>query len=138
MSQLKIVLVDDNADEIFLTRRTITKSCSVGEFIAERNSPNLINLLEEIAVGEDALSRLVILMDINMPRQDGFETLAEVRAHPVFADVPVFMYSSSLADSDVSRAAELGSNGYLTKPIEPSVFYQTCAADPNLGKHLSA
>ncbi len=137
MSQLKIVLVDDNVDEIFLTKRTIVKSCDVGDFVAERNSSNLIELLESIAIDEDNLSRIVILMDINMPRQNGFETLAEVRAHPDFANIPVFMYSSSSAASDISKAEELGSDGYLSKPIDAAVFYKSCVDIPNLAKFIT-
>ncbi|MGJ8526992.1 response regulator [Maritalea sp.] len=138
MSQIKVVLVDDNVDEIFLTQRSIIKSCVVGDFIAERNSPNLINLLETLATDEDELDRIVILMDINMPRQDGFETLRKVRDHPEFADIPVFMYSSSHAESDKTKAAELGSDGYLSKPIDPAAFFKSCAENPNLAKFMSA
>lgn len=134
MSRLKVILVDDNVDEIYLTQRLVTRQCSVDDFISERDPINVIDMLQELAKSEDELSKTVILLDINMPRQNGFDTLKLIRARPEFSRLPVFMYSSSKAPADISKAEELGSDGYLNKPIDPGAFFQACVSNPELAK----
>jgi CheY-like chemotaxis protein len=72
--------------------------------------------------GEEALARLhdtvidLVLLDINMPRMDGFELLQRMRAEKLLERVAVVMCSTSNYEKDISRAKELGACGYLTKP----------------------
>jgi signal transduction histidine kinase/FixJ family two-component response regulator len=72
--------------------------------------------------GQEALARLhdtdidLVLLDINMPRMDGFELLERMRAENFLDSVPVVMCSTSTYQEDISRAKELGARGYLTKP----------------------
>ncbi len=62
-----------------------------------------------------ALPRL-ILLDINMSRQNGFETLEQVRSMPIFAHLPVVMFTTSSDAAERQRSLALGANQYLTKP----------------------
>ena len=72
--------------------------------------------------GEEALARLhdtdidLVLLDINMPRMDGFELLQRMRDEKILDRVAVVMCSTSNYAADISRAKELGACGYLTKP----------------------
>jgi len=72
--------------------------------------------------GEEALARLhdtdidLVLLDINMPRMDGFELLERMRAEKLLDRVAVVMCSTSTYEEDISRAKDLGACGYLTKP----------------------
>jgi CheY-like chemotaxis protein len=72
--------------------------------------------------GQEALARLhetdvdLMLLDINMPRMDGFELLQRMRAEKMLDRVAVVMCSTSTYEEDISRAMELGACGYLTKP----------------------
>jgi CheY-like chemotaxis protein len=72
--------------------------------------------------GMEALARLrdteidLVLLDINMPRMDGFELLERMRAEKLLEHVPVVMCSTSTYQEDISRAKELGARGYLPKP----------------------
>jgi signal transduction histidine kinase len=74
--------------------------------------------------GQDALARLrdtdidLVLLDINMPRMDGFELLERMRTEKLLDRVAVVMCSTSNYQSDISRARELGARGYLTKPLD--------------------
>lgn len=70
----------------------------------------------------------VVLLDIMMPRLDGFEVLKQVKSHSETRDLPVVMFTSSKVERDVQRAYELGVNSYIQKPVD---FDQ-------LGKVLSA
>lgn len=76
--------------------------------------------------GEEALALVaeqrpdVITLDVVMPRLDGFETAARLRADPAYADIPLVMVTARAAASDLERGKELGVDGYLTKPFEPA------------------
>ena len=60
----------------------------------------------------------VILLDLNMPRMNGHEFLAELRANPEFQDIPVFITTTSSMDVDRLKAANLGVSGYILKPLD--------------------
>ena len=79
--------------------------------------------IEEAADGHDALSRIghvrpdLILMDIQMPEMDGYETLRQIRAHPTCKLVPVVAITAFAMLDDRQKAFEAGFDGYFAKPI---------------------
>ncbi len=58
----------------------------------------------------------IIVLDLNLPRKDGREVLSEVRSDPQLSRIPVVVFTTSQASSDVNRSYELGANCYLRKP----------------------
>lgn len=105
-------IVDDDEDDQLFIRSAFQE----GE-----PSINALSLLD----GEELLPKLakclklprLILLDINMPRKDGFETLAELRSVPEFAEVPVIMLTTSSDEEDRRRSLALGAQQFLTKPL---------------------
>ncbi|AWM34808.1 response regulator [Hymenobacter nivis] len=70
--------------------------------------------------GQTALRPLpeVILLDLNMPRMNGVEFLAELRADPALRDIPVFVTTTSGMDADRAATEALGVHGYILKPLD--------------------
>ena len=66
-----------------------------------------------------------MLLDLKMPRVDGFQVLDWVRQHPGLKRLPVIVFSSSGQDKDINRAYELGANSYLIKPVLPATLLET-------------
>ena len=58
----------------------------------------------------------VILLDLNMPRKDGWEALREIKANPELRQIPIIVLTTSKADEDICRSYELGANSCITKP----------------------
>jgi CheY-like chemotaxis protein len=58
----------------------------------------------------------LVLLDLNLPRKDGREALAEIRAHPDLRRLPVVVLTTSAAPNDIERCYELGANSFITKP----------------------
>ena len=58
----------------------------------------------------------LILLDLNMPRKDGREALREIRSHQELRRVPVIVFTTSRADTDIDKVYELGANSFVTKP----------------------
>jgi CheY-like chemotaxis protein len=104
-----ILLVDDAPDIRLLLRAVLQRS---GHEVLEADSGAAA--LELVSAGHvpDA-----VILDIQMPGLDGWETLAQLREHPWAEGVPVLMCSVKAAPQDMSRAWLLGCDGYLTKPF---------------------
>jgi CheY-like chemotaxis protein len=120
---LRILVVDDNADHRFLERRVLKGIAA--------DVPLAVEFAED---GEDALLKLqaivpdLLLLDIKMPRKDGFDVLEAVRRDPRTAALPVVMFTSSEAGADVDRARALGASDYLTKPLDAKAFAEDLRA----------
>src|SRR5580658_2985961 len=130
-----MVMVDDNVDEIFLTRRQVRSQGIVNHFVSERKSENLIRTLTDL-YNIDSVNNILILLDISMPRLDGFETLRAVRDHKQFKDLPVIMFSASSDEADITEAMNLGANGYMVKPFTIESFIGALGNVPDLKYHV--
>lgn len=115
-----ILLVDDNFDHRFLTKRALRPLEAEGKVavhVAEDGAVALARLREGLAPD-------LVLLDIKMPQVDGFEVLAEIRRQPSTAGLPVVMLTSSENRSDIERARSLGADDYMTKPLDAREFQE--------------
>ncbi len=111
----KILVVDDEPMIVRLM-----------EFILARQGHEVI-----VAVnGEEALEKIrahrpdLVLLDIMMPRIDGYEVAQQLRADPETASVPIIMLSAKAQEEDIRRGAEVGVDAYVTKPFSPEHLVQ--------------
>lgn len=117
-SAFDILVVEDNRLEIRLMKEAF-------------EGPNVRNRLHSALDGEQAMAFLrrsagfetsprpnLILLDINMPRKNGLDVLAEIKADPALCSIPTVMLTSSAAKSDIDRAYSLHANGYVRKPVD--------------------
>ncbi|HWA00219.1 MAG TPA: response regulator [Caulobacterales bacterium] len=111
----RILVVDDNEAAIELTRIVLIESAKLRcELASARGAEEALEMMTE-AIAKDALYDLVLL-DINMPRVNGFELLARMREDERLRDVTVVMCTTSAYDRDMDRAKQLGAVGFVTKP----------------------
>ena len=135
-SEITLVMVDDNADEIFLTRRQVRRDGIINNFVSEKKPEHLFETLAELdAMGVDK-SKVMILLDINMPRVNGFEILKKIRSSAKFKDVPVIMLSASDDEADMFEAFELGASGYVVKPFKADEFFAALTNLPQVKHQL--
>lgn len=116
-----ILLADDDPADVLLTRRAF-------------RTARLQNRLEVVSDGEELLEYLrrekryappadaprpdLVLLDLNMPRMDGREALAELRADPRFQSLPVIILTTSQQEADILRTYDLGANSFISKPVD--------------------
>lgn len=129
-------MVDDNVDEIFLTRRQMRREGIVNGFISERKPERLMETLDDLAEAGIDKDKVLILLDINMPRTNGFEALGILRAHPKYKDIPVIMLSASDDETDMFEAFDLGANGYVVKPFKADEFFAALTNIPTVKHQL--
>ena len=115
-----VLMVDDDDEDVYLTRRAFASSASIDAFRHVADGTSLFAYLgaEGEYADRDAWPRpRLILMDINMPRENGFALLERLRADEAIAPIPVIMLSTSLADTDIDKAYRLGANSFIGKPV---------------------
>ena len=113
MSQYNIFLVDDDEDDIYLARLTFNDHFADWKLTSFNDGQELIDyLLEQPA---HPLPTLVIL-DLNMPRLTGFETLTVLKKQDRWHRIPVAILTTSSSPEDRTRSEELGACAFITKP----------------------
>ncbi len=113
-----ILLVEDDLLDTMNVERELRKLHIAVPLHKTRNGREALDLLRGTA-DTPALERLptVVLLDINMPRMNGLEFLAEIRADPRLRELMVFVMTTSEEDTDRSRAQQLDVAGYIVKPL---------------------
>lgn len=114
-----ILLVDDNAEDRYLTTEALHAAGGKNEMRTLESGTQLLAYLRregEHAAEGSAPRPDLVLLDLNMPRMNGHETLAELRKIDEYRSLPVIVYSTSTVDKDVSLAYRVGANSYIAKP----------------------
>ena len=109
-----ILYVEDDADDIYFFQESLAKSGTKVNFTSAGNGEEALFFLQEISRIEE-LPALIIL-DLNMPRQDGRQTLRYLKDSPVFTDIPVVILSTSENKMDRETCEKLGAVSYMQKP----------------------
>jgi CheY-like chemotaxis protein len=122
VSELRVLLVEDDEDHAFLIRRALRdlEGASVAVELA-RSGEQAIASLERGRFDDRALPQLVLL-DLKIPRQDGFEVLRRIRADASLRTLPVVVMTSSERDDDRDKALRLGATWFVCKPIDGARF----------------
>jgi len=123
-SPLDILLVDDSESDVKLFILAHRANKSTATIMVARDGQEALDSL----IQSETLPQLVLL-DINMPRVNGFDVLEQLRADERTRLLPVIIFSSSHQKGDVERAHRLGANACLTKPMG---FYNLCQFLANL------
>jgi two-component system, response regulator len=121
----KILLVEDNPNDIELTKRALQKSNILNELIvAEDGVEGLKYFFGEGGNGGCLVEDLpvVVLLDINLPRVNGLDVLRRLRTHEKTKLLPVIILTSSNEEKDIITSYNLGANSFVRKPVKFSEF----------------
>ena len=114
-----VLIVEDDPDDIYLIGEAIDESrLDARVFIVEDGQELMDYLHHRGKFKEETLSPRpdLILLDLNMPKKDGREALAEIKADPNLRSIQVVVLTTSSAEEDKESTYELGSSGFVTKP----------------------
>lgn len=136
MGDLKnILLADDSPDDIFLIKSAFTKSGFADPIYVVSNGEEVLQYLK----GEKAFADRkrfpiphLLLLDLNMPRLNGFEVLSWIRGRQEWMCLPVIVLTTSFYGPEIKRAYDLGANSFITKPPE---FPQLVASLKEVAEH---
>ncbi len=115
-----ILIAEDEDDEAFLLERALKKAEISRSIQRVKNGDQVIDYLSGAGIYADRNkfpAPIVVLLDLNMPKRNGFEVLEWVRRQPVLQMTAIDVFSGSSRSEDIERALQLGANLYLKKPI---------------------
>lgn len=115
MAPAKILLVDDDADDRAIIVDALNRLNSGNMITCVENGEAALNFLHEKA-GKEALPCLIVL-DLNMPKMNGRETLKHLKSDKRFTEIPVIIYSTSVNPLEEEICLSLGAQLYITKPV---------------------
>lgn len=128
MKPKDILLVEDSAADALLTRRALEAARLPSRLHLVEDGVKAIAFLRRQPPYADAPRPDLILLDLNMPRKDGRELLAEIKSDEDLRVIPAIVLTTSSAETDVLRCYRLHANCYLTKPASFDSFAAVIAS----------
>ena len=119
---IEILLVEDNADEAYLTINALRDGRVRNRITHVEDGVEAMAVLRRLGRHADAPRPDLILLDLNLPRKNGREVLAEVKQDPDLRRIPVVIMTSSDDEKDILAAYNLYVNCYVTKPVDLDQF----------------
>ena len=119
---LEVLLVEDNPADVRLTIEALKDAKVPTRLHVARDGVEAIRLLRDdtgLVPRPD-----LILLDLNLPRKDGREVLAEVKKDETLRHIPVVILTTSQAEQDILQSYRLGANAFVTKPVEIDHFFE--------------
>jgi two-component system, response regulator len=115
-----ILLADDDGEDREMTRKALEKNRLANQIYEVEDGEELMEYLQHRGrFAPPAASPVpgLILLDLNMPRKDGREALAEIKADPALRRIPVVVMTTSQAEQDITRTYDLGCSSFIAKPV---------------------
>ena len=124
--QLSILLVEDDEVDVMNVQRALKKNGVTPALYRAVNGIEALTMLRTNSqIAKQNNHRLLILLDLNMPKMGGLEFLQELRADPTLCNLPVVVLTTSMQNSDLAAAYKYNVAGYIIKPITFSSFVET-------------
>ena len=127
-TSIKILVADDDADDRLMVKEAFEEARLANGIEFVEDGVELMDYLLKRGKYSDLDEPFLpglILLDLNMPRMDGREALAEIKADPNLRRIPVVALTTSKAEEDVFRAYDLGVSSFITKPVTFDEFVNT-------------
>lgn len=121
---VEILLVEDSPSDADLTADALSEGKVLNNLHWVEDGVEALAFLRRQGKHGDAPRPDIILLDLNLPKKDGREVLAEVKADPSLKLIPVVILTTSAAERDILRTYELNANCYITKPIGLEQFME--------------
>jgi len=147
MADRVILLVEDNPDDEALTLRALKQNNIKNKVVVARDGVEAVDYLlgNGAHAGRDtAILPEVVLLDLKLPKLDGFEVLRRIRADERLKLLPVVILTSSKEEQDLINGYKLGANSYIRKPVDFTQFtdavkqlglYWLVLNEPPMGRH---
>jgi CheY-like chemotaxis protein len=124
LTEQPILLVDDNPDDIMIAKRAI-KECDIrNKVYVTYDGDEAIQFLRKEGKYKDVPTSGLVILDLNMPKVDGFEVLETIKGDDKLKSIPIIVLTSSSRPEDIERAYKLGCNSFIVKPVSYEDFIE--------------
>lgn len=121
---IRLLLVEDDPGDVLITREALEQSKLIHHLDVVENGEEALAFLRHEGEYVDAPTPHLVLLDLNLPRKNGKEVLAEVKADPELSHIPVIVLTTSEAEVDVVSTYQLHANAFITKPVDFERFHE--------------
>lgn len=125
---VEILLVEDNPGDVRLTREALKEGKVCNNLHVAEDGDKALAFLRQGGNGAGAPRPDLILLDLNLPKRDGRELLAEIKSDPSLRRIPVVILTTSRAEEDILKTYDLHANCYITKPVDLEQFISVVKA----------
>jgi two-component system, chemotaxis family, response regulator Rcp1 len=119
---IEILMVEDSPGDVRLTKEALKEAKVLNHISVCEDGVEAMAFLRREGAYAEAPRPDLILLDLNLPRKDGREVLAEIRSDPALTQIPVVVLTTSRAEQDVLKSYALHANCYVTKPVDLDQF----------------
>ena len=124
LNVIDVLLVEDDPGDVLMTREAFEQHKVANTLHVVADGVEATKFLRREGAYADAPRPGLILLDLNLPRKDGREVLAEVKADDDLRRIPVVVLTTSKAEEDILRSYDLHANAYVTKPVDFDRFIE--------------
>ncbi len=125
---VNILLAEDNEDDILMITRAFQRAKLVNIMTVVKDGQEALAFLRQEGSYQRAAPAGLVLLDINMPKTNGLEALAEIKRDPKLRHLPVVILTTSEREEDVLSAYATGACSYITKPVGFSRFHEVVSS----------
>jgi two-component system, chemotaxis family, response regulator Rcp1 len=122
VQSVEILLVEDNPVDVMITKKAFSAGRVSNNLHVAEDGEEAMDFLFKRGKYSSAPSPGIILLDLNLPKKDGREILAEIKADPSLRLIPVIILTTSQDQEDIWRSYELHANCFITKPVNMEQF----------------
>ena len=119
---LQVLLVEDSPGDVRLTREAFRDADGTIQLHVATDGVEAMAFLRREGTHTNAPRPDLILLDLNLPRMDGREVLAQIKADDSLKTIPTIILTTSAAEADIEKSYQLQANCYLTKPVQLDAF----------------
>jgi len=119
---VEILLIEDSPGDVRLTIEALKEAKIKNNLNVVQDGVDAMDFLQHKGSYKNAIRPDLILLDLNLPRKDGREVLAEIKNTPELRQIPVVVLTTSQAEVDILSAYDLYANCYITKPVDFKQF----------------
>jgi CheY-like chemotaxis protein len=120
--EISILLVEDNPGDVRLTIEALKEGRVNNRLSVVSNGFEALEYLRHVGRYASVTRPDLILLDLNLPKKNGREVLAEIKSDPALRRIPVVVLTTSEAEQDILRSYELNANCYISKPVDLDQF----------------
>ncbi len=124
----RVVAVEDNPADVRLVEEGVADAGVELDFAVVNSGRQAIDQFTAVDADTPLKHPDLILLDLNLPGNSGFDVLSTIRNETAFQDVPVVVISSSESQDDIDRVYDLSANAYVTKPVDPDDYIEMVIA----------